>query len=65
MKIFQLNTMILHDERKKFLFFFKSLVKGQDRSFFKDFTGVFCVVGSTLVVGGLLILMIMKNALIH
>jgi hypothetical protein len=33
--------MILHDERKKFLFFLRRLVKGQDHSFFKDLTGVF------------------------
>jgi hypothetical protein len=39
--------MILHDERKKFLFFFK--VIGQDHSFFNDLTGVFCIVGGTLV----------------
>jgi hypothetical protein len=30
--------------------FSRSLVKGQDHSFFKDFTGVFCTVGGTLVV---------------
>jgi hypothetical protein len=29
--------------------FLRSLVKGQDHSFFKDFTGVFCTVGGTLV----------------
>jgi hypothetical protein len=34
MRILQLNTMILHDERKKFLFFFKILVKGQDQKRF-------------------------------
>jgi hypothetical protein len=27
----------------------RSLVKGQDHSFFKDLTGVFCTVGGTLV----------------
>jgi hypothetical protein len=31
--------MILHDKRKKFLFFFKVI---------KDLTGVFCTIGSTL-----------------
>jgi hypothetical protein len=41
--------MILHDERKKFLFFLRSLVKAQNHSFFKDLTGVFCTVGGTLV----------------
>jgi hypothetical protein len=29
--------------------FLRSLVKGQDHSFFKDLTGVFCTVGGTLV----------------
>jgi hypothetical protein len=29
--------------------FLRSLVKGQDRSFFKDLTGVFCTIGGTLV----------------
>jgi hypothetical protein len=29
--------------------FLRSLVKGQDHSFFKDLTGVFCIVGGTLV----------------
>jgi hypothetical protein len=48
MRILQLNTMILHDERKKFLFFLRSIVKGQDHSFFKDLMGVFCTVGGTL-----------------
>jgi hypothetical protein len=28
--------------------FLKSLVKGQDHSFFKDLMGVFCTVGGTL-----------------
>jgi hypothetical protein len=51
-RILQLNTMILHDERKKFLFFLRSLVKGQDHSFFKDLTGVFCTAGGTLVFHG-------------
>jgi hypothetical protein len=32
-------------------FFLRSLVKGQDHSFFKDLTGVFCTVGGTLVKG--------------
>jgi hypothetical protein len=32
-----------------FLFFLRSLVKGQDHSFFKNLTGVFCTVGGTLV----------------
>jgi hypothetical protein len=52
MRILQRNTMILHDERKKFLFFFLKiieLVKGQDHSFFKDLTGVFCNVAGPLV----------------
>jgi hypothetical protein len=30
--------------------FLRSLVKGQDHSFFKNLTGVFCAVGGTLVV---------------
>jgi hypothetical protein len=47
--ILQFNTMILHDERKMFLFFLRSLVKGQDHSFFIDLTGVFCTIGGTLV----------------
>jgi hypothetical protein len=47
MRILQLNAIILHDERKKVPR--RSLVKGQDHSFFKDFTGVFCTVGGTLV----------------
>jgi hypothetical protein len=34
---------------KKFLFFLRSLVKGQNHSFFKDLTGVLCTVGGTLV----------------
>jgi hypothetical protein len=29
--------------------FLRSLVKGQDHSFFKDLTGVFCTIGGTLV----------------
>jgi hypothetical protein len=29
--------------------FLRSLVKGQDYSFFKDLTGAFCTVGGTLV----------------
>jgi hypothetical protein len=29
--------------------FLRSLVKGQDDSFFKDLTGVVCIVGGTLV----------------
>jgi hypothetical protein len=29
--------------------FLRSLVKGQDHSFFKDLTGVFCTDGGTLV----------------
>jgi hypothetical protein len=29
--------------------FSRSLFKGQDHSFFKDLTGVFCTVGGTLV----------------
>jgi hypothetical protein len=29
--------------------FLRSLVEGQDHSFFKDLTGVFCTVGGTLV----------------
>jgi hypothetical protein len=29
--------------------FLRSLVRGQDHSFFKDLTGVFCTVGGTLV----------------
>jgi hypothetical protein len=29
--------------------FLRSLVKGQDHSFFKDLMGVFCTVGGTLV----------------
>jgi hypothetical protein len=29
--------------------FLRSLVKGQDHSFFKNLTGVFCTVGGTLV----------------
>jgi hypothetical protein len=29
--------------------FLRSLFKGQDHSFFKDLTGVFCTVGNTLV----------------
>jgi hypothetical protein len=29
--------------------FLRSLVKGQDDSFFKNLTGVFCTVGGTLV----------------
>jgi hypothetical protein len=29
--------------------FLRPLVKGQDHSFFKDLTGVFCTVGGTLV----------------
>jgi hypothetical protein len=29
--------------------FLMSLVKGQDHSFFKDLTGVFCTIGGTLV----------------
>jgi hypothetical protein len=42
--------MILHDERKKVpIFILRSLAKGQDHSFFKDLTGVFCTVGGTLV----------------
>jgi hypothetical protein len=50
MRILQLNTMILHDEWKKFVFFFlRSVVKGQDHSFFKEVTGVFCAVGGSLV----------------
>jgi hypothetical protein len=48
--ILQFNTMILHDKRKKSLYsFLRSLVKGQDHSFFKDLTGLFCIVGCTLV----------------
>jgi hypothetical protein len=35
--------------KKKFLFFLRSLVKGQAHSFFKDLMGVFCTVGGTLV----------------
>jgi hypothetical protein len=35
--------------REKSSFFLRSLVKGQDHSFFKDLTGVFCTVGGTLV----------------
>jgi hypothetical protein len=31
--------------------FVRSLVKGQDHCFFKNLTGVFCTVGSTLVKG--------------
>jgi hypothetical protein len=31
------------------LFFLRSLVKGQDHSFFKNLTGVFCTGGGTLV----------------
>jgi hypothetical protein len=42
--------MILRNERKfPILFFKRSVVKGQDHSFFKDLTGVFCTVGGTLV----------------
>jgi hypothetical protein len=35
--------------------FLRSLVKGQDHSFFKDLMGIFCTIGGTLVklVGGL------------
>jgi hypothetical protein len=29
--------------------FLRSLVKGQDHSFFKDLMGVFCTIGDTLV----------------
>jgi hypothetical protein len=29
--------------------FLRSLLKGQDHSYFKDLTGVFCTVGGTLV----------------
>jgi hypothetical protein len=29
--------------------FLRSFVKGQDHSFFKDLTGVFCTIGGTLV----------------
>jgi hypothetical protein len=50
MRILQLYKMILHDERKKSSYsFLRSLVKGQDHSFFKVLTGVFCTVGGTLV----------------
>jgi hypothetical protein len=49
MRILQLNIMILLNERKKFLYFLRSLVKGQDHTFFKGLTGVFCTVGGTLV----------------
>jgi hypothetical protein len=35
--------------REKRFFFLRSLVKGQDHSFFKDLTGVFCTVGGALV----------------
>jgi hypothetical protein len=38
--------------REKFSYsFLRSLVKGQDHSFFKNLTGVFCTVGGTLVKG--------------
>jgi hypothetical protein len=47
MRILQINTMILLNERKKFLFFLK--VISQDHSFFRDLTGIFCTVGGTLV----------------
>jgi hypothetical protein len=40
--------MVLHDDTKKSLFFLRPLVKGQDHSFFKNLTGVFCTVGGTL-----------------
>jgi hypothetical protein len=36
-------------EQKNSYSFLRSLAKGQDHSFFKDLTGVFCTVGSTLV----------------
>jgi hypothetical protein len=49
MRILQLNIIILHDERKSSYSFLRSLVKGQDHSFFKDLRGVFCTVGGTLV----------------
>jgi hypothetical protein len=49
MRILQLNKVIVDDNRKKFLVFFKGHFKGQDHSFFKDLTGVFCTLGSTLV----------------
>jgi hypothetical protein len=33
--------------------FLRLLVKGQDHSFFKNLTGVFCTVGGTLVIAEL------------
>jgi hypothetical protein len=48
MRILQLNVMILRNERK-FPLLLRSVVKGQDHSFFKDLTGGFCTVGGTLV----------------
>jgi hypothetical protein len=47
MRILQLNVMILRNERK-FPILLWSVVRGQDHSFFKDLTGVFCTVGGTL-----------------
>jgi hypothetical protein len=50
MRILQLNTLILLDDRKKSLFFFKVISLGLDNhSFFKDLTGVFWTIGGTLL----------------